>query len=244
MTLVLPDKPLTVPIDSTDSELLIASFNPPQRRRRAAVVLAMSTEGLRHNVLGRSAAALRDVETALTAAELSGFVVERVARRGESDGTDVFIRERWLPGCWVGKGRLLEHFAFTADDGFYDHLVAWLRYPPNRGVCSLLLRAIALQRDLLELLPPAPDLEPEATLYERTISWFVEAADCIGVRAEEQPRQTSTSRHRLLAAPKDGANQAANAYTLSDCRSARPEVARFFGTGRICAASAPVGSQF
>jgi hypothetical protein len=195
MTLVLPDRPLTVPIDTTDSELLIARFNPPKYRCRAAVVLAMSAEGLRHNVLGRSAAVMRDVETARTAAELSGFDVERVPRRGESDGTDVFIRERWLPGCWVGKGRLLEHFACSdSDDGFFDHLVEWLRYPPNRAVCSLLLRAFALQRDLLELLPPAPDLEPEATLYERMISWFEEAADCIGVRAEEQPQPTSTSR--------------------------------------------------
>lgn len=136
-------------------------------------------------MLGRSAAALRDVETALKTAEVSGFVVDRVQRRGTHGGTDVFIRERWIPGCWKGRGRLLSHVARSdSDDGFYASLVDWLRYPPNRGVCSLLLRAIALHPERLALLPPAPELDPEDTLRERIMEWIEAAIDCVGVRAE------------------------------------------------------------
>lgn len=164
-------------VTEADVSDLFAAVRPSALKMRAMLTLALSPEGLHHDVFGRGASAYSARLRSEAVAVRNGFVLE-VVEVGRT-GRRTMVRARWLPQFRCGVVALLDWG--NGNPGESDPtIVRWLSQPEARLAAASLLRRIGEDPELVLALPRHPTGTATPEKLDEMTGWIERANDAVG----------------------------------------------------------------
>lgn len=166
--------PTTALVSDADVDALLATVRPSAYKMRAMLTLALSREGLRHDLFGTGRYSQDARGRAETAATRAGFVIE-YHPVDHGDASRTVIRRRWRPELRPGLVTLL---SWNEREGGLDLILAmWMTKSSHRAIAAPILRNLTTRPEAVHVLgcPPGDNGAPGSE--QEMIGWFQSATD-------------------------------------------------------------------
>jgi hypothetical protein len=218
--------PTTAPVSEADIDELFASLRPKAYKMRAMVHLALSREGLRHDLFGRGRYSQEALGRAESAAARAGFVIEQHPLEDDRVLRTV-LRRRWVPALRPGLAALLNWNNGCGQRGVDLGLAAWLSEPERRSVAIPLLQTLAAWPEMANLLGRHPrGFLLDGHYDEEMLGWLTSTVDTLAILVDATGRGGRGGGAPPAGSPSSSSPAFAGEVGVNGRARARPPIGR------------------